>query len=142
MCVALRCSSCDWMKTKTVFSDLACLCWIAGAGFGFGLPGLQFGLGFGAGFGIGIGFGYGVGKGCAYDENGKHCNLPSLNARLRLFLILFDYCTRSCSLKYESLLDSSLLLFFFMFCAVLQCRQYLDWVMFWVHGLSGYHITM
>ncbi|KAI5069248.1 hypothetical protein GOP47_0015549 [Adiantum capillus-veneris] len=52
---------------------------IGGAGFGFGVPGMQFGLGFGAGFGVGMGFGYGLGKGCAFDENGEHCNLPGLN---------------------------------------------------------------
>lgn len=57
---------------------------IGGAGFGFGLPGMQFGFGFGAGFGVGVGFGYGLGKGWAYDEEGEHCNLPSLVARSRV----------------------------------------------------------
>ncbi|KAH7443773.1 hypothetical protein KP509_02G050300 [Ceratopteris richardii] len=56
---------------------------IGGAGIGFGLPGLQFGFGFGAGFGFGVGFGYGIGKGLAYDEHGKHCNLPRWDFRKR-----------------------------------------------------------
>ncbi|KAF8405634.1 hypothetical protein HHK36_007710 [Tetracentron sinense] len=51
---------------------------IPGAGFGPGIPGLQFGFGVGAGCGVGLGFGYGVGRGIAYDENRRYTNVGKI----------------------------------------------------------------
>lgn len=49
-----------------------------GAGFGPGIPGLQFGFGLGAGCGVGLGFGYGVGRGIAQDDRRRYSNVGDL----------------------------------------------------------------